>query len=134
MTAEISGLPCCHQDTHHEGLHKLRGSHRECEWSSDEVRGLCLCTGGFTAAFLDEAFGLLFYSLRQHGLLPFISPAFTAHLDVSFKKVTSCPSEHHTCVEAHCPPCKESLCICIYNCKGGLTVTTWAVLAILVLQ
>ncbi|CAK0786237.1 hypothetical protein CVIRNUC_009450 [Coccomyxa viridis] len=42
--------------------------------------------GGFTAAFLDEAFGLLFYSLRQHGLLPFISPAFTAHLDVSFKK------------------------------------------------
>ena len=43
--------------------------------------------GGFTAAFLDEAFGLLFYSLRQHKLLPFISPAFTARLEVSFKKV-----------------------------------------------
>lgn len=46
-----------------------------------------LAAGGFTAAFLDEAFGLLFYSLRQHGLLPFISPAFTARLEVSFKKV-----------------------------------------------
>ena len=47
---------------------------------------LCVA-GGFTAAFLDEAFGLLFYSLRQHGLLPFISPAFTARLEVSFRKV-----------------------------------------------
>ena len=36
---------------------------------------------------MDESLGLLFYALRQHGCLPFIAPAFTAHLDVDYKKV-----------------------------------------------
>lgn len=43
--------------------------------------------GGFTAAVLDESLGLLFYALRQHGCLPFAGPAFTAHLEVDYKKV-----------------------------------------------
>ena len=94
-------------------------------WTSSEA--VRLCTGGFTAAFLDEAFGLLFYSLRQHGLLPFISPAFTAHLDVSFKKVTPCPSVHHMCAEARCLLCRELLCTCMKDCRNGLTVMTWDV-------
>ncbi len=58
-------------------------------WCSYQDLYYPLYAGGFTAAFLDEAFGLLFYSLRHHGQLPFISPAFTAQLEVSFKKVLS---------------------------------------------
>ena len=36
---------------------------------------------------LDEAFGFLFLSLRHHGQLPFRAPAFTAHLEVAYRKV-----------------------------------------------
>ena len=43
--------------------------------------------GGMTAAVLDEAFGFLFLSLRHHGQLPFVAPAFTAHLEVAYRKV-----------------------------------------------
>ena len=43
--------------------------------------------GGMTAAVLDEAFGFLFLSLRHHGQLPFRAPAFTAHLEVAYRKV-----------------------------------------------
>ncbi|CAL8464078.1 g3613 [Coccomyxa elongata] len=42
--------------------------------------------GGFTAAFLDESLGLLFFALRQHNCLSFLGPAFTAHLEVDYKK------------------------------------------------
>jgi len=56
-------------------------------------RGICgyprVLHGGFTSAYLDESLGLLFYALRQHGCLPFIGPAFTAHLEVDYKQV--CP-------------------------------------------
>lgn len=65
-------------------------------WSDDGM--LCMCRGvcgyprvlhgGFTAAYLDESLGLLFYALRQHGCLPFIGPAFTAHLEVDYKQVS----------------------------------------------
>ena len=43
--------------------------------------------GGFSAAVMDECMGLLFYALRQHRQLPFVGPAFTAHLEVDYKKV-----------------------------------------------
>ena len=42
--------------------------------------------GGLTAALVDEAMGHLFYALRTHGHLPFVGPAFTAALEVSYKK------------------------------------------------
>ena len=43
--------------------------------------------GGFSAAFMDEVMGLLFYALHRHRKLPFLGPAFTAHLDVDYKHV-----------------------------------------------
>eukprot|EP00884_Botryococcus_braunii_P003412 jgi/Botrbrau1/13071/Bobra.0187s0033.1 len=42
--------------------------------------------GGLTAAIIDESFGFLFYSLREHKQLPFLGPAFTAHLEVNYKR------------------------------------------------
>ena len=41
--------------------------------------------GGLTAAIIDEAFGFLMVSLRSNRQLPFIGPAFTAHLEVEYK-------------------------------------------------
>jgi hypothetical protein len=40
-----------------------------------------------TAAAADEAFGFLLLSLRRAGELPFLAPAFTARLEVSYHKV-----------------------------------------------
>ncbi len=42
--------------------------------------------GGVTAAAADEAFGFLLLSLRRAGELPFLAPAFTARLEVSYHK------------------------------------------------
>ena len=40
----------------------------------------------------DETFGFLYLSLIRHRSLPFLSPAFTAQLDVTYKKVRSMPA------------------------------------------
>jgi acyl-coenzyme A thioesterase PaaI-like protein len=41
--------------------------------------------GGLTAAIIDEAFGFLMISLRGNRQLPFMGPAFTAHLEVDYR-------------------------------------------------
>ena len=45
--------------------------------------------GGLTAAIVDESFGFLWLSLRSNGQLPFRGPAFTAHLEVDYKQVST---------------------------------------------
>jgi len=57
--------------------------------------------GGFSAALLDETLGLLFYSLRQRGKLPFIGPAFTAYLEVDYKKVAEATQFLKVCINSH---------------------------------
>ena len=54
--------------------------------------------GGVTAAVVDEAFGFLFLSLRRDSELPFLAPAFTAHLEVSYHKVRPECAAEHMCV------------------------------------
>lgn len=46
--------------------------------------------GGFSAALMDEVMGMLFLALRARRRLPFVGPAFTARLEVDYKKVGVC--------------------------------------------
>lgn len=64
------------------------GSDQKWLWDSSDVCGYPrIVHGGLTAAIIDESFGFLFYALRRHKQLPFFGPAFTAHLEVSYKRV-----------------------------------------------
>lgn len=45
--------------------------------------------GGFTAAVMDETLGFLLFALKKQQALPFWGPAYTAHLEVEYKAVSS---------------------------------------------